>query len=58
MAGRLAFEKWGGTARRDKTLTVPCRCFEILAVKCGFDGQRSDEMTVARRRETATRTRF
>jgi hypothetical protein len=33
----------GGTARRDKTLTVPCRCFEILAGKCGFTGQRSDE---------------
>jgi len=29
----------GGTARRDKTLTVPCRCFEILAGKCGFAGQ-------------------
>jgi hypothetical protein len=35
-------------------LAVPCRCFEILTGKCGFDGQRSDEMTVARRRETAT----
>ncbi len=23
-------------------LTVPCRCFEILAGKCGFAGQRSD----------------
>jgi hypothetical protein len=29
----------GGTARRDKKLTVPCRCFEILAGKCGFNGQ-------------------
>ena len=35
----LAFGKRGGTARRDKKLTVPCRCFEILAGKCGFDGQ-------------------
>jgi len=50
--------KGGGTARRDKTLTVPCRCFAILAGKCGFDGQLSDEMTVARPSETATRTRF
>ena len=33
----------GGTVRRDKKLTVPCRCFEILAGKCGFTGQRSDE---------------
>ena len=48
----------GGTARRDKKLTVPCRCFEILAGKCGFAGQRSDEMTVATAAETATRTRF
>ena len=37
--GPMAFEKRGGTARRDKKLTVPCRCFEILAGKCGFDGQ-------------------
>ena len=29
----------GGTARRDKKLTVPCRCFEILAGKCGFASQ-------------------
>jgi hypothetical protein len=29
----------GGAARRDKTLTAPCRCFEILAGKCGFAGQ-------------------
>jgi hypothetical protein len=29
----------GGTARRDKKLAVPCRCFEILAGKCGFAGQ-------------------
>jgi hypothetical protein len=29
----------GGTARRDKTLAVPCRYFEILAGKCGFAGQ-------------------
>jgi hypothetical protein len=38
--GRNGFpKKGGGTARRDKKLTVPCRCFEILAGKCGFDGQ-------------------
>ena len=29
----------GGTARRDKILAAPCRCFEILAGKCGFAGQ-------------------
>jgi hypothetical protein len=32
-------KKGGGTARRDKKLTAPCRCFEILAGKCGFNGQ-------------------
>jgi hypothetical protein len=37
--GPMAFGKRGGTARRDKKLTAPCRCFEILAGKCGFDGQ-------------------
>jgi len=37
--GRMAFGKRGGTARRDKKLTVPCRCFEILAGKCGFNDQ-------------------
>ena len=31
--------KEGGTARRDKTLAVPCRFIEILAGKCGFAGQ-------------------
>jgi hypothetical protein len=34
-----ALRKKGGTVRRDKKLTVPCRCFEILAGKCGFTGQ-------------------
>jgi hypothetical protein len=29
----------GGTARRDKKLAAPCRCFEIPAGKCGFAGQ-------------------
>ena len=29
----------GGAARRDKTLTAPCRFVEILAGKCGFAGQ-------------------
>jgi hypothetical protein len=29
----------GGTVRRDKKLTAPCRCFEILAGKCGFASQ-------------------
>ena len=38
-AHRLELRKRGGTARRDKTLAVPCRCFEILAGKCGFAGQ-------------------
>ena len=40
--GPMAFGKRGGTARRDKKLAVPCRCFEILAGKCGFADQRSD----------------
>ena len=49
--GRDGFRKRGGTARRDKKLTVPCRCFEILAGKCGFDGQlerRNDGSKAAR----------
>ena len=54
---RIGSEMKGGTARRDKTLAAPCRFIEILAGKCGFAGQRSDEMTVATRRETATRSR-
>jgi hypothetical protein len=52
-----ALEK-GGTARRDKTLAAPCRFIKILAWKCGFVGQRSDEMTLATRAESAMRTRF
>ena len=33
----------GGTARRDKILAAPCRCFEIPTGKCGFAARRSDE---------------
>jgi len=42
MRGGLWFENAsikGGTARRDKTLAVPCRFIKILAGKCGFAGQ-------------------
>jgi len=38
-SGELQTRK-GGAARRDKTLTAPCRFIEILAGKCGFAGQR------------------
>jgi hypothetical protein len=48
----------GGTAGRDKTPAAPCRFIEILTGKCGFIGQRSDEMTVAARAKSATRSRF
>jgi len=54
---RISSRDKGGAVRRDKTLTAPCRCFEILAGKCGFTGQRSDDLTVAARAERATRSR-
>ena len=53
-AHRLELRKKGGTARRDKTLAVPCRCFEILAGKCGFAGQaerRNDGSNARRKRQ-------
>jgi len=41
----------GGTARRDKTLAAPCRYIKILAGKCGFAGQWSDESHGSNARE-------
>lgn len=38
--GRIAKARKGGAARRNKTLTAPCRFIEILPGKCGFAGQR------------------
>ena len=37
--GPMAFEERGWDRQTRQKLTVPCRCFEILAGKCGFNGQ-------------------
>jgi pimeloyl-ACP methyl ester carboxylesterase len=56
--GREIVLEMGGAVRRDKSLTAPCRFIDILAGKCGFAGQRSDNARVATHAETATRSRF
>ena len=47
-----------GAARRDKTLAAPCRVIEILAGSAASLASVSDGLTVAGRRESATRSVF